>query len=301
MKYTVLSIATLTASILLAAGASAQNAGNQKYSLKASADIGLGDALSTGDSRLDMNTKSSASDFGVDFGWTFWQKNKNSLELNVGLGYGTTSLTAEASAFNYSYNAPAAADMDNETYIRCYSVEAIHQKITSGRVALPIYLDYRYQINQRVSIHGLLGFKLGFNLSSKVDKTSGSAFSYGIYPQYDDLMIDATYMNAFGKADLSTLTAEKPQLNSLTASILAGVGAECHIWGPLSAEATVRYEKAFNNLFKDSPKAITSFDAENAPITYTVAGGQKIAPLSSYITDSKLSRLSLCISLLYRF
>ena len=44
-----------------------------------------------------------------------------------------------------------------------------------------------------------------------------------------------------------------------------------------------------------------NFDANNAPITYTVKDGQRIKCLTDYIQSSKFSELSLNISFMYRF
>lgn len=300
MKYRVRYIAMAVA-MLSAFTASAQNAVNERFAIKATADIGIGNALSTGFALSGMDTKSSSSDFGVDFGWTFWKHNHNSLEVNIGLGYGRTSLTADLSKLDYHYAAPAEADMDNEPYIRYYELKGMHQKIVSDRMTLPVYLNYRYEISRIFSVHALAGFKFGFNVSSKLDDVKGNVFSYGIYPQYDNLMIDASYMNSFGEAVLDSDQAVKPATNGVTASLMAGVGAEIRIWGPLAADVTLRYEGAMNDTFKSEYSKTGSFDAENAPVSYTVADGQKVQALSGYLSKSKMSRLSCGISLICRF
>lgn len=300
MKYKVRYIAMAVA-MLSAFTASAQNAVSEKFAIKATADIGLGKALSTGAALPGMDTKSSSSDFGLDFGWTFWARNHNSLEANVGLGYSRTSLTADLSKLDYHYAAPAEADMDKDTYIRYYELKGMHQKALSDRMTLPVYLNYRYEISRIFSVHALVGVKFGFNLSSKLDDAKVNVFSYGIYPQYDNLMIDASYMNEFGESVLGTDQAIKPSANSVTTSLMAGVGAEIRIWGPIAADVTLRYEGAFNDTFKSEYSNLVSFDAENAPVSYTVADGQKMQPLSNYLTKSKMSRLSCGVSLICRF
>lgn len=292
-------IAAVTA--LTALTASAQNAADAQFAVKATADIGFGSALSI-DNALTGNrdTKSSSSGFGVDFGWTFWKKGVHSLEANIGLGYASTSVTADHGTMSYHYSASADADMDMDTYIRYYNINDMHQKISAGRVTIPIYLNYKYEINPRITAHALLGLKLGVGASSKVSKATASLFSYGIYPQYDNLMIDASYMNEFGDAVLGAAQTLKPETSAST-SLLTGLGAEIAVWGPLAADISIRYESGFGNMFKSVEMTGTTFTADNAPVTYTVADGQKMRPLTSYFTKSKISRLSCAISLLYRF
>lgn len=281
--------------------ASAQSAANERFAIKATADIGMGDAIYTAHALQSMNTKSSSSDFGIDFGWTIWEQNLHSLEANVGLGYGRTSLTANLPKMDYHYSAPATADMDMEPYIRYYELSALHQKIQTDRITLPIYVNYRYQANKIISVHALLGFKLGFNVSSKIAETKGSAFSYGIYPQYDNLMIDAPYMNEFGETALSADQTLKPKVNEATFSFLTGLGAEMRIWGPFAVDLSLRYEGEMSDMFKTATSDVVSINAENAPVKYTVAEGQTVTAFPSYLRLLKMSRLSYAISLIYRF
>lgn len=281
--------------------ASAQNVGNDKFSVKATADMGMGNSLSTDYNFPGMTSKSSSSDFGVEFGCAIWQQKRHSLELNAGLGYGSISLKADVLALDYHYNAPAEADMDQETYIRYYELDGVHQKIKTERITIPLYLNYRFQLNRMVSFHALLGYKFGFNFSPKVTEVSGNVFCYGVYPQYGDLLIDASYMNMFGESTLSDEGMSKPELNTFTPSFMAGVGVEFCIWGPLAVDVSLRYEDSMTDIFKARNYDIVSFDASDAPMTYLVAEGQKVKPLSSYLSTSKLSRLSLAASLVYRF
>lgn len=275
--------------------------GKEDFSIKANANIGLGNAMNAKYALPEISSKASASDFGIDFGWTFWRQRQNSLEANIGLGYGCTALKAKLPDLDYHYSAPATADMDNEPYIRYCELDGINQKISTGTLSIPVYLTYRYEINDRFSLHALAGMKLGFNVSSKINKSGAKAFCYGVYPQYDDLMIDAPYMNDFGESELGCDQTLKPEVNSAIFSLMAGVGAEARVWGPISAGITFKYEGALSNLYKTIKSDFSTFNPENVPVRYTVAEGQKMMPLSSYLNSSKLSRFAISISLLYHF
>lgn len=291
----------LTIALLPSLLASGQSIIKDRLAIKVTADIGLGKALGVDATLPEIKTKSSSFDFGFDVGWTFWKQNNQSLEANLGFSYGSMPLKAELSELEYNYSAPASADMDNEPYIRYYRLSDLQQKFSISRVTIPIYLNYRYQFTDLISAHALLGIKLGFLTSSKLTDTKGEASSYGVYPQYDNLMIDASYMNEFGNTVLTTARTLEAEGGSGASSFMIGAGAEVFIWGPLSADLSFRYESGFGDVFKKTTWTSTSFNEENAPVNYSVEGGQKIKPLSNYFTKSKISRLSCCISLIYRF
>lgn len=299
MKYKLLYM-VLAVAMLPVLSSTAQNTGKEQFVVKATGDIGIGNALTTDYAIDGVSSKTSAHGYSVDFGWIFWQQNRHSLEANIGVGCSHIALTADCAKLDFNYFAPATADMDNETYIRYCQVSNLHQKLKTVRFVMPVYVSYRFKISKVFSVHALLGYKFGFNATSKIAESSGNVFSYGVYPQYDDLMIDASYMNEFGETVVGPGDTAKPKANKPTASLLTGVGAEATIWGPLSLGATLKYEWGMNDTFKPEIAKGTSFDANTAPVTYTVAEGQKVTPLTNYLS-AKNSRLSVAISLICRF
>lgn len=300
MKYIAKSIIIALAILPTAFAGSAQEAKKEKYSLKATAEKSLGNALNIEYAVDGMGSSSSAWNYGVDFGFKIWEKNQHSVEANIGLGYGTYTIKTTLGAMDYHYDAPAEADMDNEPYVRYYKIDGLNQEMRIGRIALPIYANYRYTFNKVISIHALLGFRFGYNISSKMLSSDANVFSYGVYPQYDDLMIDATYMNEFGSARVESASSDTP-INKLTSAFMVGVGAEFRIYGPISLDVSLRYEGAMSDMIKPANVNIIDFEAFNSPVTYTVAEGQKAISLPSYFSESKISNFSVALSLLYRF
>lgn len=293
-------IISLTVAVIAPLNLYAQTDAN-KFAIKAHAQIGLGDAMSMETTLMDMNGKTSSDNYGVDFGWRFLQKNRHSLEANIGVGYNLLSTDMTLPKLDYNYSAPAGADMDGEPYIRHYELENMTQKTQIGMVTIPLYLSYGFRCTDWLTLHADLGVRFGIKTSSKISKVAGESFSYGVYPQYDNLMIDADYMNDFGRREIGTANALTPEVSSFTASLLAGAGLEFKLYGPLSADLSVRYEKGFTNIYKPQGVAGGIFTAENAPLTYTVADGTAVRSLTDYLNSSKLSQLSLRISLIYRF
>ena len=284
-----------------ALSATAQTEDNGKLAIKAGTEIGLSNSFSTTSSLNGLSAKASGSHTGVDFGWTFYQKSAHSLEANIGVAYSPMTATLDLGATDYDYSAPASADEDGEPYIRCYELGAMNQKVKSTNLTLPVYLSYYYRCSDRLRLHVDLGVRIGLtNTSCKLDKVSGEAYSYGIYPQYGNLMIDALYMNGFGTSDLADAARPGSVEPNATSSILAGIGAEFRIAGPLSVDLSLRYSAGMSDIFKQQYDS-NAFTAISAPVTYTVIDGQSVKSLTDYIGSSKLSQLSLKIGVICRF
>lgn len=287
--------------ILAPLSALAHNKDDNRFAVKAYGQIGLGEALSLNPAIDGMASKSSGKESGLDFGWTFWQKSRHSLEANIGVGYNLLSSEMTLPGLNYSYNAPAVADMDGESYIRYYELKAVRQKSQIGRLTVPVYLSYGFRCVKWLGIHADLGVRLGFNLSSKINETGGQSYVYGIYPQYDNLKIDAGYMNDFGTRDIKDARTPASDVSGVTASVLAGAGLTFNLYGPLYADLSVHYDAGLTDIYKSHNVSDKAFSAENAPLTYTVNGGSELKPLTDWLSSSKMSQLSISVSLIYRF
>lgn len=292
-------LAALCATALTGA---AQTADNHDFALKASAEFGLTNSFSISSALPGLTGKASETNYGLGFGWTFFRSHGHSLEANVGvaLAYSPSTVTLDLGALDYNYAASAAADMDGEAYQRYYELSGMSQKVSASHLTLPIYLTYAYRCTGWLNVHADAGIRLGFITGSGLDKVSGKAFSYGVYPQYDDLIIDADYMNGFGNSDLSAARHMTPESEGFNAALLVGAGAEFRIYGPLSADLSLRYNIGLTDMYKGSYKG-GAFTESTAPVSYTVAGGQTVRPLTDYLRSSKLSQLSLRIALIYRF
>ena len=291
----------LATTLQVSAQRALQIPGQSPFSLKLSADIGLINSLSTKSEIGGLSTKANSGDYALEFGWRFWQRKGNSLQANIGIGYSPLSLKLTLPSVDYNYSAPASADIDGVPYIRYYELKDLTQKVGTGSILIPLYLRYAYSFNKIVALTADLGFNFRLTTYSKLNSSSGISYSYGIYPQYDNLLINAPYMNDFGATDLSTSNREDVRHNSFSASFMVGIGAEFNIWGPLSADLGFRYNAGLCNIFKKAVQLKSIYSAENAPVTYTVKEGQRIKPLSDYLSSSHLSQFSLNIGLIYRF
>lgn len=280
----------------------AARAPKKRFAVKIHDAVGLGGAVATSSKIIDVKTGSSSNCFGLDLGYTFWQNATNQIEVNLGVGYRTLNVSPRLHDFRYSYMAGPAADMDHETYIRHYDIRELSQKLAASYLAIPIYLEYRVDIKKWLRFYVDLGAEMNFK-STNSFKGSGDAYVYGVYPQYDDLVIDEPWLNGFGQVSLDGVSYEKSKVAATFVSIMAGVGLEARIYDPLWFNLGVRYNASPANLFLQNRNlpADSQISETTAPVTYTVQDGETVKSLADYFLKSKLSVFSLNLGLTIRF
>lgn len=294
-KYIILAL-----SCFIAINATAEDSNVTKFAIKANAEIGIGNSISTSSAINTLSSKTSLQNYSIDFGWTFWEKQKNRLELSVGVGYSPASVKLDLGTLDYDYSASVSADMDGNTYQRYYELRNLHQKLSYDRFTIPVYLTYAYKCNTWLALHADLGMQLGVKIASKLNEISGDAYSYGRYPQYNDLIIDEPYLNDFGATNLSQTQYGEPDSNNLSFSALIGIGAEFRLSKHFAADLSVRYYPGLTNIYKGEYNNLI-FTEDSAPVSYTVVDGQKVQSLTNYLNSYKINQLSIRIGLIYRF
>lgn len=292
----------LASMALAACGVLAPQASAQKFAIKAYDNIGLGKAMSITDAQPGQDSKSNFNAFGVDFGWTFWRKGIQSLEANIGVGYSTTGATFEVPDMKYHYSAPTWADEDGNPYERYYEISNLMQKSTLGYFDIPLYLQYQVRPIKWLGIHAEVGVNFGFRCYSSVGSTSGKAYAYGVFPEYDDLLIDEDYLDDFGWRNINA-KGGKANANGFAASVMCGAGFEFYAYEPVSFDVGIRYNHGLTHSYsgKYDISSPGEYTYETAPVTYTVADGTQVKPLSDYVTKSVLSPLSLHLGVTVRF
>lgn len=289
--------------MILACGAIAPQASAQNFAIKAYGDIGLGKAMSLTTAFPEMTSKSSSNSFGVDFGYTFWEKGGSSLEANIGLGYSIATATFDIPELSYNYAAPASADEDGNPYQRYTDIRDLQQKINLGYFKIPIYLQYQYRATKWLGIHADVGFGLGFKCAGMVGSTTGTANTYGVYQEYNQLVIKADYINDFGETYPDEANKGKSDIKGFSASFMAGAGLEFYVGGPVSIDLGIRYNAGLTDVFSEhyDINSLSAINSESAPVTYNASEGQNVKALSDYVTKSRLNPLSLHVGINVRF
>lgn len=275
----------------------------QRFALKAYDDVTLKNFMTVSTTLPELQSRAGSNSFGLDFGYTFWRRNGNSLEANIGIGYNIASASFDMAEMSFDYAAPASADEDGNPYRRFTRLSDVKQKINFGYLNIPVFLQYEYRFVKWMGVYANVGVNFGFKTANSFGSVSGTADTYGVFPEYDDLVIKADYLNDFGLRYLDGAEKGKADVNGFSAALKCGAGLEIYVAEPVSFEVGVSYNQAFTNVFKghydlSSPDAI---NAETAPVTYSVAGGQQVKALSDYVTKSRLNPLSLHLGVNIRF
>lgn len=293
----------------------------QKFAIKAYDNIVLGKPMNVTSAHDGVKPKTSANSFGIDFGWKFWEKGASSLEANIGIGYSFLGATFGMDDLNYRYSAPATADDDGNPYERYVQLSGLKQKSTVGYLQVPVYVDYEFRCARWLGIYAEAGVSLGFKVFNSVGSTQGTATSFGVFPQYDDLLIDEAYLDHFGTRQLYGAMRDETKSNAFDCSILCGAGFEFFPYQPVSFVVGVRYMAGLCNVFKSAGNAVgggngtTTFNgvdylnytAAEAPVTYTAwqdgqfIGRSEVKSLADWTTKSKFMPLNLHVGINIRF
>lgn len=303
MKKSIIKQTIMTAAMTAAALCAWASPTEGIFSVKAYGDFNLTRAYSlSSKSNCVNNSAKSSSDFGVDFGWMFYQVENCRFSANIGLSVspGKQTLTLQPSEFNYS--AGPEADMDGDSYIRYVTTSAISQTLKTIHVGVPIYVDADIRVHRIVSVYGQLGFNSMFNACTNAGAIKGKATAWGMYPQYDDLIIDAPLMNAFGETDLSKGMSAPVKAKTFVPELIAGLGVRVNVYEPLWVELGFNYRYSGN--IYDCAKAPCpngTVTPEASPVTYTAADGLRVKSPVDYLVSNRRNTLMLSLGLIYKF
>ncbi|MCH5217311.1 MAG: hypothetical protein J1F07_08975, partial [Muribaculaceae bacterium] len=169
-------------------------------------------------------------------------------------------------------------------------------------LTVPVYLEYQYRALDWLGLWARAGVGLAFRTRSFTGGVSGLAKAWGVFPEYDDLLIDEDYLDDFGERTLSGASNGESGAKGFGASIMVGAGLEFYVARPVSFLVGVTYDAGLTNVFPGGKSATgTAYTAETAPVTYTVAGGTQVRSLADYTSKSKLMPLCLQLGVNVRF
>ncbi len=275
-----------------------------RWRVKPYYEFGLGDAYKI-DAAGVIESSTTDISLGVDFGYILPSRSKFKVGIFSGLGFSSGNINLNAANINYNYEADGNADMDGDTYIRHYELSNVTQSAKLSYMTIPLYVDFDYRINQRVSVFADLGIKMFLNMGSKIDKFSTDVYSYGVYPQYQDLMMNESWLNDFGNTSLNlgNVRADNP-FKGFGADMIAGAGVRIKVVGALSVDVALLYTASLISRFET--KEIGSVPSgrvspSDIPVKYTVAAGQTIDNTLMDYCKIKNNPLKLKIGIIYKF
>lgn len=279
-------------------------------------DLTMGDyyKLETTDSKI--NTKSSGSEFGVDFGYTIPSRGVLKLSVNMGLGVAVSKFDMNTSAWNFSYNAPEEADIDEDSYIRHYEVGATSQSNSLSHLSIPIYVDADFCFSKKVSAYVQVGIKNYMKIGESIKDYSSTDYIYGIYPKYENLRLDEHWLqddgtpyNGFGRHSITLSDVNDPSFHAkgFSADFFGGFGLRLRPFKtlPLAFELGMQYQTSLSDIIDIDGNGLNlsegSVASQQAINTYTVIEGENRKLLSNGLSAMKRSHLKLNIGLIYKF
>lgn len=289
---------------------------SRRWRVRPHFDLTIGDyyKLETTDSKI--NTKSSGSEFGIDFGYTIPSKGIMKLSVNLGLGLAISKFDLNAPAWKFSYNALEEADIDKDTYIRHYEMGATSQSNSLSHLNIPIYVDADFCFSKIVSAYIQVGLKNYMKISDKITDYSSSDYIYGIYPQYDNLRLDehwvqanGTPYNGFGRHSITLNDITDPSFHAkgFTVDFFGGLGLRLKPFRtlPLAFELGMQYQTSLSDIMEIDGNGLNlsegSIASQQVINSYTNTRGENRKLLSNGISAMKRSHLKLNIGLIYKF
>ena len=282
-----------------------------RFRLKAHYDLGLGNAYKLEGTDNSLTTdKNSVSNIGLDFGYVF--PSKGIMKAGVFLGVGFAQSRIDFGYTNADYYFSTSADVDGDSYIRHYQNLNIKQGIKLTDLTIPLYADISFHFSSVVNLFVDLGVKFHFNMNHKMNTAEGSAYTYGIYPQYNNLRMDEHWgYNGFGNTAFSATNLDNTVLldvSSLTIDALGSIGLRFNIpETPLALDLGVSYQMGLSNVIKANNTAVSLADVSDPShaLVYNTLTGQTstehLRNLTESLTGVKRQVLMFNIGLAYKF
>lgn len=259
-------------------------------------------------------SKSIHHEFGLDLGYMIPTNGLFQMGFYAGVGFASSSVVLGMDTIHYHYQAGSEADIDGDSYTRHYTIERASQKLSMKDLTIPIYLDFNFHLHKIVSLYLDLGIKNYINLSANLSDLTGTYSSWGVYPQYSDLVLDhttgLTQFAASGTALPAQTTSSTMDINGYSMDLLSALGVRIKLkdkqFFPLYFDFSIGYQHSLLAPYKNA-NALTVSDiqgnvsAQEAFSTYTVESGESAMPLSAFVSDLKRKMVTLNFGITYKF
>lgn len=276
----------------------------RRWRLKPRVEISLGTNYRLEGINVDkFNMTESMLDYGLDFGYAIVAKPKFKLSLFTGFGLSKSSFNfTQQEEYAYSYRTSTEADFDGDSYNRNYRVSGMQSKVQLSQILVPLYFDFDFQFSRMFSIYLQTGIKAYFTSNFNITDLSMDTYTFGVYPQYDNLIIENFAPNNFGH---HSIRIDKQQVESKSSvfDLYGGVGFRLNLYKGIYLDAGVNYQTALTPIFEtDQPLFISGYVNENnAFINYSCAGGENVGLFTNLFDKITRGSLRTNIGLLFKF
>lgn len=273
----------------------------RKFKLKPRYDLGIGKAYIIEGLGAVSNEKNSMSSFGLDLGYMLFSNRFFSLSVFTGVNMSRSRLDFGLNQEDYSYQ--SNADVDGDSYIRHYQNLSLSQTFRLQDISFPLYVDMGFSFSKVVAFYVDLGIRYNLNVAHAIDGTKGSAYIYGIYPQYDNMMLNENWpYNGFGDCQLGQDLLDHADILDLKKTGLDVMGSAGFRFSipnvPLSVDLGVSYLMGLGEVIKTTTP-IDQISATSNPIIYNTISGESSVEHLHNLTEAiqSVKRRSLRLSL----
>ena len=259
-------------------------------------------------------SKAIHHEVAVDLGYLAPSKGLFQWGIYVGVGFAASSAVFSIDSLDYHYQAGADADIDGDEYIRYYAMRDVTQQLQMKDLTVPVYVDLNFHVHDWVSVYVDLGIKNYLNLSATLSNVSGTYSTWGVYPQYSDLLLDhTTGLSQFvlqGTEFSTPSISTSPKMNMYSLDLLTAAGVRVKLkdkqFFPLFFDFSIGYQHSLLSPYKNAGAHMLSeiqgnVDAQKALSTYTTANGEAILPLTDFVSVLQRKMVTLNFGITYKF
>ena len=282
----------------------------RRFSIKPYYSLGVGKSSMDYYGPALSSFKGKSSEFGLEFGYSFPNRGWLKFSLFTGAGMTLTNVDMSYASKDYAFNTPQ--DVNGLTYIRHYRNLTMNQTLKLSELTVPLYLELRKTFANILSVYLDLGAAADFTLSKKISNLQGSAYAYGIYPQFNNLYMDEHWgFNGFGNVEytMDQLNKSNPiAMKSISFDALVGGGIQIHLGRlPIAIDAGVRYRRGLMDILvnKTSYLQWPKPKDENSALVFNTINGldssEHAQSLTEVVKNMKRNLLVVRHGLVFRF
>lgn len=278
------------------------------WRLKLRSDFTLGDYYNFDiEHKDDIVTKSSSNEFALELGYVFPSSKKLKVGLFFGAGIAMNKFELGFDSWDYSSLTNGSADVDGDKYTRHYSLKNFKQEYSTMDVMAPVYLDFEYRFSKWFSMYVDLGAKAYYNLESEVGTLYGEYSTYGVYSQYDNLLLDyQSGINGFtdnGVLGDGNIINKVLEPEEFTFDAFGSLGFRVGITKNLQLGCGATYQMGLTEYFTNAVNTIgMSNQQENVLVMYSTAQNKEIVrSMIDAASSVKRQTLKLNVGLTLKF
>jgi len=285
-----------------------------RWRLRPHVDILLGEAFNIETVNDEaIQTASSSLGWGVDLGYVYPTEKKVRWGLFFGVGFQKSEFSLNIPNMGYSYSAGSHADVDGDRYTRYYSLSNTRYRTELNEIYIPFYWDMDWRFNNYISMYADFGLKAYASFAKEKVYFETNYTTYGVYPQYGNLLIDAgtlgveNSINGFvDNAHVVHENVNNDILSDYTLDGFVGLGIRGRMYKDWYLDLGLYYQtNLYENYNCKGDVAVlqnsSTLTTRKVPMSYLTHQGERIENITGYISSMRRSALNLNLGIMWKF